>query len=109
MANRAVDTRRFYFSIEAYGKIIDAYFDYEGKTLDWYVQNKRAVWMANFKLYTETESILARIEDPECDLFPLYRGLGEDDEDFIFASRDDAYQEYEDHINDSIADKLYNL
>ena len=108
-----VNKNHYYFSLDAYGKIIDAFFAYEdeaiGKPVSWYEQNKKAVWAANFKLYTETENILERIKDPECSLFPLYRGLGQDDSDYVFETREEAEKEYTDHINQSIADRLYDL
>lgn len=106
---RKVDKRRYYFSIDAYGKIIDAYFaDYRSSYERDQVQ--KAIWTANFKLYNETENILKKVEDPNnFELFPLYRGIGQDDEDFLFNSREEALKEYEDHINQSIADRLYDL
>ena len=108
-----VNKNHYYFSIVAYGRIIDAFFADEGeaagKPVSWYEQNKKAVWAANFKLYNETEHILERIKDPECDLQPLYRWLGQDDEDFIFESREAAEKEYTQQIYDSIADQLYDL
>lgn len=111
---RAVDKRRYYFSIDSYSKIIDAYFAYEdeaiGKPVEWYEQNKKAVWTAHFKLYNETENILRKAEDPDdFSLFPLYRWLGENDEDYIFNSREEALKEYESQINQSIADRLYDI
>ena len=110
MAMRAVDKRRYYFSIDAYGKIIDAFFDTDGRTGDWIRANRKAVWDANFKLYNETEDILRRIEDQDdWSLTPLYRWLGQDDEDFIFDSREEALKEYENQIYTSIADRLYDL
>ena len=114
MATRAVNKNRYYFSIAAYGKIIDAHFAYEneaiGKPVSWYERNKKAVWDANFRLYNETEKILEKAEDPNnFELFPLYRGLGQDDEDYIFESREEAEREYIAQIDQSIADRLYDL
>ena len=109
----AVNKKHYYFSVEAYGKIIDAHFAYEdeavGRPVEWYEQNKKAVWAANFKLYNETEKILSRIKDPDCDLFPLYRWLGQDEEDYIFETREQAEKEYISQIDQSIADRLYDL
>ena len=108
-----INKNHYYYSIEDYGKIIDAHFSYEdeavGKPVEWYEQHKKAVWDAHFRLYTETENILNRIKDPDCMLQPLYRWLGQDDEDFIFASREEAEREYINQINDSIANRLYDL
>lgn len=110
---RAVDKRRYYFSLNSYSKIIDAYFADEdeavGKPVEWYHQNMKAVWAKHFKLYNETDRILEKVLDPECPLTPLYRWLGQDDEDYIFASREEALKEYENQINQAIADRLYNL
>lgn len=106
----AVNKKHYYFSVEAYGKIIDSHFeDYSGRPCAYRDQHIKAVWDANFKLYNETENILKKIEDPECDLFPLYRWLGQDDEDYIFETREQAEKEYTDQINQSIADRLYDL
>ena len=104
----AVNRKHYYFSVDAYGKIEDAFFAYYRNQ---YERDRamKAVWAANFKLYNETENILAKIKDPNCDLFPLYRGLGTDDEDYIFETREEAEKEYTDHINESIADRLYDL
>ena len=108
---RAVDKRRYYFSIDGYGKIIDAFFDdCAGRPVSYYEQHKKAVWDANFKLYVETEDILKKAENPEdFSLFPLYRNLGQDESDFLFNSREEALREYEDQIGQSIADRLYDL
>lgn len=110
---RAVDKRHYYYSIDSYSKIIDAIFADEdeavGRPVEWYEQNKKAVWEKHFKLYNETERILKKVQDPECPLTQLYRWLGQDDEDYIFASREEALKEYEDQINQSVADRLYNL
>ena len=109
MSKRAVDKRRYYFSIDAYGEITDAPFAYyrNGYERD---QKMKAIWTANFKLYNETENILKKVEDPEnFSLCPLYRNFGDNDEDFIFNSREEAEKEYMDHINMSIADRMYNL
>lgn len=111
---RQVDKRRYYFPIESFGKIIDAHFAYEdeaiGKPVEWYDQNRKAVWAKHFKLYNETENILKKAEDPDnFELFPLYRGLGQEDADFIFETREEALKEYESQIERSIADRLYNL
>ena len=111
---RTVDKRRYYISIDSYGKIMDALFADEdeaaGRSVDWYEQNKKAVWNAHFKVYAETEAILKKAEDPtDFTYFPLYRGLGQTEEDFLFDSREEALKEYEDHINQSVADRLYNL
>ena len=104
MANK----KHYYFSIEDYGKITDAPFEYyrNGYERD---QTMKAIWAAHFKLYTETDRILERIKDPDCPLFPLYRGFGDDDEDYIFETREEAESEYEAHINMSIGDRMYNL
>ena len=111
---KEVNKKHYYFSIVDYGKIIDAFFADEdeavGKPVEWYEQNKKRVWAAHFKLYNETENILERIEDlDDCSLSPLYRHLGQDDEDFIFESREEAVKEYTSHIEQAIADRLYNL
>ena len=111
---RAVDKRRYYILIDSYGKIMDAQFADEdeavGRPVEWYEQNKKAVWAAHFKVYQETEAILKKAEDPnDFTFFPLYRHLGQDEEDFLFDSKEDALKEYESHINQSIADRLYNL
>ena len=111
---REVNKKRYYFSIEDYGKIIDAHFAYEdeaaGRPVGWYDQNRERVWDAHFRLYNETENILERIEDQDdCSLFPLYRHLGQDDEDFIFESREEAEKEYISQIDQAIADRLYDL
>ena len=111
---RAVDKRRYYFSINSYGKIMDAIFAYEdeavGRPVDWYEKNKDAVWAAHFKLYNETEDILRKAEDPDdFSLMPLYRWLGQDEEDYIFSSREEALKEYESQINQAVADRLYDL
>ena len=108
MTNVQVNKKHYYFSCTAKGKIVDAHFaDYTNR-----FEAERIIkdtWAANFRLYTETENILQRIQDPDCALFPLYRGLGLDDEDFIFATREEAEKEYTDHINQSIADRFYDL
>ena len=107
-----VNKNHYYYSVEDFGAIIDAHFAYEdaaGKPVSWLEQHQKNVWNAKFRLYVETENILNRIKDPDCALFPLYRGLGQDDEDFIFATREEAEKEYTDHINQSIADRLYDL
>ena len=108
-----VNKNHYYFSVEDYGAIIDAHFAYEdeaiGKPVEWYEKNRKAVWNAKFRLYSETENILQRIQDPDCALFPLYRHLGQDDEDFIFESREQAEKEYISQIDQAIADRLYDL
>ena len=103
-----VNKKHYYFCVMAMGRIEDAYFaDYR----DGYERKRimKEVWDANFKLYNETENILKKMEDPRCTLFPLYRWLGQDDEDYIFNSREEAEKEYIDHINIAIADRQYNL
>lgn len=109
--NVIVNKKHYYFSVEDYGAIIDAHFADEEycKPVSWYEQHRKAVWDAKFRLYTETENILQRIKDPDCTLFPLYRWLGQDDADFIFETREEAEKEYIDHINQAIADRMYNL
>ena len=104
----AVNKKHYYFSLDAMSRIEEAYFaDYRsGHERE---QTMKAVWYANFKLYTETEKILDRIKDPHCDLFPLYRGLGQEDAEFEFDTREQAEKEYTEHINISIADRLYDL
>ena len=107
-----VNKNHYYFSVDDYGAIIDAHFAYEeaaGKPVEWLNDHRKAVWDAKFRLYVETEKILERIKDPACSLFPLYRWLGQDDEDYIFESRQDAEKEYIDQINRAIADRLYDL
>lgn len=107
-----VNKNHYYFSIDDYGAIIDAHFAYDdavGKPVEWLDQHRKATWNDRFRLYTETENILQRIQDPDCHLFPLYRWLGQDEEDFIFATREEAEKEYADHINQSIADRIYDL
>ena len=107
-----VNKKHYYFSVEDYGAIIDAHFAYDeaaGRPVGWLDQHRKAVWNAKFRLYVETENILNRIKDPDCNLFPLYRWLGQDDEDYIFETREEAEKEYIDQINQSIADRLYDL
>lgn len=104
----AVNKKHYYFDVMAMGEIEDAFFaDYRNG--DERKRIMKSVWDANFKLYNETENILKRIEDPRCNLFPLYRWLGQDDEDYIFETREEAEKEYTDHINQAIADRLYDL
>ena len=103
-----VNKKHYYFCVRAMGRIEDAHFaDYRDK----YERERvmKAVWDSNFKLYNETENILKKIEDPYCTLFPLYRWLGQDDEDYIFETREEAEKEYIDQINTSIANRLYDL
>ena len=103
-----VNKKHYYFDVMAMGRIEDAWFaDYRSK--EDRERSLKAVWDANFKLYTETEKILERIKDPRCDLFPQYRNLGQDDADYIFESREEAEREYSEHINISIADRFYDL
>lgn len=103
-----VNKKHYYFDVMACGRIEDAWFaDYRSKEERERIMKE--VWDANFKLYTETENILKRIEDPRCDLFPLYRHLGQDDDDYIFETREDAEREYMEHINIAIADRYYDL
>ena len=104
----AVNKKHYYFSLDAYSAIIDAHFaDYQSTAE--YDRKTKAVWSSKFVLYNETENILKKIQDPDCNLFPLYRWLGQDDEDFVFESREEAEREYADHINQSIANRLYDL
>ena len=104
----AVNKKHYYFDVMAMGRIEDAWFaDYRSK--EERERTLKAVWDANFKLYTETENILERIKDPCCNLFPLYRHLGQDDDDFIFETREEAEKEYSEHIDINIADRFYDL
>ena len=114
MANRTVDKRRYYFSIAANSRIIDAITDRNGDSIgrpvEWHDQHCKAVWAADFKLYNETEGILAKAEDPnDFSLWPLYRGLGTDDDDYIFSSRQEALDEYERQIGRRVDEWLYDL
>ena len=109
----AANKKHYYFDVEAFGRIIDAHFAYEdeaiGRPVEWYEQNKKAVWNRDFKLYSETDRILERVQNPDCTLFPLYRHLGQDEDDYIFETREDAEREYTSQIDREIADKLYDL
>ena len=104
----AVNKKHYYFDVMAMGRIEDAYFAHY-KSKEERERIMKEVWDANFKLYAETEKILERIKDPRCNLFPLYRHLGQDDEDYIFETREAAEKEYTEHINTSIFDRLYDL
>ena len=78
---------------------------------DRYEADKRikAVWNLNFRLYPETEKILDSIKDPDCSLFPLYRGIGSSESDYLFDTLADAEREYTAHIDEAIADQMYDL
>ena len=108
-----VNKNHYYYSIDDFAAIIKAHFSYEdeavGKSVDWYGKHCKAVWDAKFRLYTETENILEKVQDVDCPLTPLYRGLGQEDDDFIFATREEALREYEAQIGQAIADREYNL
>ena len=111
--NVIVNKKHYYFSVEDFGAIVDAHFAYEdeavGKPVSWLYDHRKAVWNAKFRLYVETENILNRLKDENCALFPLYRWSGQDDEDFIFETREAAEKEYTEHIEQAIADRLYDL
>jgi len=107
-----VNKKHYYFDVKDYGDIVDSHLAYEeaaGRPVELLTQHIKDVWSAKFRLYSETENILQRVKDPSSTLFPLYRNLGEDPEDFIFDTREAAESEYRDHISQSVADRLYDL
>ena len=110
---RAADKRRYYFSIEMYGKIMDALDELHfgsGRSLDYYKRNVENAWAVYFKLYRETDELLKKAEDPnDFSLYPLYRNLGQDEKDFLFDTEEEAMKEYESHIYESLANKMYDL
>lgn len=104
----AVNKKHYYFSVKAFGKIEDAHFAYYADRFE-AERAMKAVWSENFKLYNETEDILSKIQDANCLLFPLYRGIGKDESDFVFETREEAEKEYREHIDQAIADRMYDL
>ena len=100
----------YYLKISEYGELIDTLTgDFAGIECNKIPLIKKACWEKNFKLYRETYKILQKANDPEdFTYFPLYRSLGQEDSDFEFLTKEDALKEYENQINESVFDHLYD-
>lgn len=107
MANK----KHYYFKISMYSRIMDSIFnDCVGLPVEEYYSNRKAVWDECFKVYQETDEILAEIQgNTDTDYFPLHKWLGTDEEDYLFDSMEDALKQYENEINESVADRMYDL
>ena len=99
-----VNKKHYYIKMSEYGEIINTMTsDFTGMPCDRIPEIKKACWEKNFKVYQETEQILEQAQNPDdFTWFPLYRWLGQDDEDYEFNTMEDALKEYESHLGDEI-------
>lgn len=100
-----VNPKHYYSKIEEYSNIMDVFerMNYAGMLCSEIPSLRKRTWEKNFKLYRETEYILKKVSDPnDFTYFPLYRHLGQDDADYEFNSKEEALEEYESQIGESI-------
>ena len=95
-----VNQKHYYFKLNEYSEITDVFeSNYAGMLCSDIPLLRERTWKQNFKLYRETEYILKKVSDPDDFTYcPLYRHLGQDDEDFEFDSKEEALREYESQI-----------
>ena len=97
---------KYFINLDNDSKIIDTIKAHHmGELGDRFQSDRKlkAVYDACFKVYAESEKIRKSMETEELSpWFPLYRGLGSEEEDFEFSTREEALKLYEEHIGEKV-------